>query len=154
MKKIDEANKNILALLQDHGRMANSELAERVGLSPAATLDRVKKLESQGVIQKYAALVDPVKAGKRTLAFVAISLGLHSAESIYAFQKEIAALPEVLECYHISGDEDYLLKVLVRDMETYEDFIIHRLTCLENITRVRTHFVMSTVKRETKFEIE
>jgi len=151
--KIDETNKKILALLQENGRMTNAELAERTGLSPAATLERVKKLEAHGVIQKYVALVDAKQVGKRTLAFVAISLERHSAERIYAFQKEIAALPEVLECYHISGDEDYMLKVLVTDIEAYERFVIDKLTSIRNITKVRSHFVMSTVKRETKVEM-
>lgn len=153
MRKLDKINRQILRLLQANGRITNAELAEKTGLSPASTLERVKKLERQGILKGYAALVDPVKVGRGTCAWVTISLASHHAIAVEGFQKAIAALEEVLECYHIAGEDDYLLKVLVADMPAYEHFIIHKLASIINVGKVRTNFVMSVVKQETAIPI-
>ena len=154
MKELDQTNRKILTLLQDNGRMTNAELAERTGLSPAGTLERVKKLERRGVILKYVALVDPVQLGKNLVAFVTLSLVSHRAEVVENFRRQVCRLDQVLECYHISGDSDYILKVLTHDMADYEHFLIHTLAALDGVGQVRTQFVMANVKQGTSIPID
>jgi len=142
-------DRQILAVLQERGRIPNVQLAAEVGLSPSAVLERVRKLEERGIIERYVALVDNRKIGLGTIAFVAVSLNLHRKDSIENFKSFIAECSEILECYHIAGTEDYLLKVYSRDIDDYEHFLIDKLTNVKGIDRVRTMFVLSTLKRET-----
>ena len=142
-------DRQILTVLQDRGRIPNVQLAAEVGLSPSAVLERVRKLEERGVIERYVALLDHRSIGLGTVAFVAVSLNLHRRDSIDNFKSFIAACVEILECYHIAGSEDYLLKVYSRDIDDYERFLIEKLTNVKGIDRVRTMFVLSILKRET-----
>ena len=142
-------DRQILMVLQERGRIPNVQLAAEVGLSPSAVLERVRKLEERGIIERYVALVDNRKIGLGTIAFVAVSLNLHRKDSIENFKSFIAECSEILECYHIAGTEDYLLKVYSRDIDDYEHFLIDKLTNVKGIDRVRTMFVLSTLKRET-----
>ena len=144
--KIDKANRKILEVLQAQGRITNQELADKVGLSPASTLERVKKLEANGVIEGYFARVNAEKVGQGILAFVAVSMATHTNDSMKRFKEEMAKLPEVLECHHIAGNDDYLLKVVVPDMAHYERFLVTHITPLSFIGRVRTSFILSTLK--------
>lgn len=146
---MDNSNRKILEILQDNGSITNSELANQVGLSPATTLERVRKLENSGVIAKRVALLNPKKIGKGTIAFVLVSMATHSAESIRQFPNDVQKLTDVLECYHVAGEQDYLLKVIVADMQQYEDFLINKLTNVPNLGKVQTWFVISTVKYQT-----
>lgn len=150
---MDATNKKILSLLQENGRMTNAQLAERAGLSPASTRERVKKLEQSGVITKYVALVDPQKVHKGTMAFVSVSMATHSYD-LKAFATKITEFPEVVSCYHIAGNDDFLLQVMVRDIGTYEDFVVHKLSSVPNVGRIRTSFVLSTIKNDPFLEID
>ena len=154
MKKIDATNKKILRILQKEGAITNAELASRVGIAPATTLERVKKLENSGIIKKFVALVDPEKVGKGITAFVEISLNDHSSKAVKLFNKEVRKIPEVLECYHVAGDTDYILKVVTADIKSYELFAIEKLAHIANVGRISTRFVLSEVKRETCIPIE
>ncbi len=154
MKHIDEVNRQILNILQDEGAITNAELANKVGMAPPTVLERVKKLERQGIIRKYVALVDEAKIGRGIIAFVSISVADHSTLGIKNFHREILRLPEVLECYHIAGEKDYLIKVIAKDIPDYETFAIEKLAALPNIGKISTMFVLSTVKRETKIQID
>jgi Lrp/AsnC family transcriptional regulator, leucine-responsive regulatory protein len=152
--KLDHIDNKILDILQKNGRITNAELAKRIGMSPPPMLERVRKLEKKGIIRKYVALIDPDAVGKGTIAFVAVSLDRHLIKSIGQFTRSIERLPEVMECYHITGEDDYLLKVAVRDIHEYEDFILKKLTKFPALSKIKTSFVLSTIKHETKLPVE
>jgi len=146
-------DKRILEILQKNGRIPNVQLASEVDLSPSAVLERVRKLEERGYIKKYTAIVDHKKVGLGTVAFVAVSLNLHQKDAIENFHRFVSECAKVLECYHLAGAEDYLLKVYSRDIDDYEDFLLNTLTRTKGIDRVKTMFVLSTLKRETALPI-
>ena len=153
-ESLDHIDRRILDILQEDGGITNVELARQVGLAPATTLDRVKKLKQSGIIRGYVALVDLSKVNQGTIAFVSVSLNAHGAELVESFRERVQALPEVLECYHVSGESDYLLKVVSADIQRYEDFLLHKLASIPNIGKIHTSFVLSTVKHETKIPIQ
>ncbi len=154
MSTIDETDRAILRLLQDDGAMTNADLAARVGLTAAPTHERVRKLEREGFIRKYVALVDPVKLGKPITAFVSVIMRSHGQQTSEAFRKAVARLSEVLECHHIAGEEDFLLKVVAGSPTDYEKFVLERLTKIAGIEKVKTTFVLSSPKLETKIPID
>ncbi len=154
IETMDHIDRKILDILQEDGATTNVELARKVGLAPATTLDRVKKLKQSGVIRGYVALVDSSKVNQGTISFVSVTLAEHSADRVRAFRESVLALPEVLECYHISGESDYLLKVVSTDIQGYEDFLLHKLALMPGLGKIHTSFVLSTVKYETKIPIE
>ncbi len=153
MTKFDEIDKKILNILQHNGRITNAELASKVGLSPPPMLERVKKLEKNGVITKYVALLDPKKINKATIVFIMLSLARHRLNSLDQIKEEIQKFFEVLECYSITGEEDYLLKVMVENVEEYEQFMMHKLAKIPAISRIKSFVVLSTLKYDTKVEI-
>lgn len=152
--KIDQADKKIISILQENARISNTGLAAEIGISPSPTLERVKKLEKQGVIRKYVALLAPKKVGKGTIAMVSVSLAVHEMGSLDHFLGEIRKLPEVTECYHITGESDFLMKVIVENIEAYRNFVLNKLTRIGGISRIRTSIVLDTVKYTTKIEVE
>lgn len=133
--------------------MTNAALAEAVGLTATPMLQRIKKLEQRGVISGYTALVDRASVGQKTLAYVAVQMGAHNLATHQNFVEAVQNFPEVLECHHISGEEDFLLKVIVRDIEEYEAFLLHRLTLVPGIARVKTTFVLSSPKMKTALRV-
>jgi DNA-binding Lrp family transcriptional regulator len=145
--KLDDTNRRILDLLQEDSSITNAELARRIGLAPASTLERVRWLEHNGIIAKYVAVVDPEKVGMPITAFVEISMSSHSAATIDAFSAAIATIPEVLECHHVAGDKDFVLKVVTPDIRSYEKVVLEKIATMPNIGRITTVFVLSTVKR-------
>lgn len=153
MIKLDDIDKKIIEQLQTNARTTNSQLAADAGISPPGMLERVKRLENAGILRKYVALVDPEKVGKGTMAMVSVSLAGHQLQNISHFTEEINKIEEVLECYHIAGENDYLLKVAVKDIQEYEQFILEKLTKIKGISRLKTSFVLSTIKHETKLHI-
>ena len=154
MIKLDKINRRILSILQKNSSITNSDLAKTIGLAPATTLERVKKLEVAGVIKGYVALVDQKKIGKPITAFVEISMTNHSATAIKEFSKEITAIPEVLECHHLAGDKDFLLKVITEDIETYRKFALNKLASIPEIGNVCTLFTLDTIKDSTGIPVE
>ncbi|MBI4850591.1 MAG: Lrp/AsnC family transcriptional regulator [Acidobacteria bacterium] len=152
--ELDEMDLEILRLLQQNGRMTNAALAEAVGLTPTPMLQRIKKLENRGVIRGYRAVIDPLAMGHNLLAYVAVQMTEHKLHTHKGFVDAVLELPEVLECHHISGEEDFLLKVLTKDMLRYENFLLHKLTGIPGIARVKTTFVLSSPKMETAIPIE
>lgn len=143
---LDRIDRTILRLLQENARISHTALAEAVGLSPTPLAQRLRKLESRGVIQGYAARIDPESVGRGTMAFVGVKQVDHRTEAHQAFVQAMAALPEVLEVHHVAGDEDFLLKVAVRDMRAYERFLLEGLGRIPGLERVRTTFVLSTAR--------
>jgi len=149
MDKLDKIDRDILQILQNNARITNTKLAKQIGMSPPPALERVKKLEKRGYIKKYAALLDPSKVGCSTIVFVSVSLAIHQCKSINRFVEKISELPEILECYHTAGEEDYLLKIIVSDIKEYEKFLVEKLTKIPGINHLKTSMVLSTVKYET-----
>ena len=148
--KIDPSDRRILEALQEDGRITNQELAERVGLSPSPCLRRVRALEEAGVIAGYRTLLDARKLGLTLLALVHISMDRHTPERCAAFDAEVASIPEVLECLLITGQSaDYQLKVIVKDMDAYQQLLLHRLTRIEGVTGVHSSFVLRKVVDRT-----
>lgn len=152
--KLDNIDKKILGILQDDSRITNVQLATQVGISPPAMLERVKRLESNGVIRKYVALVDAEKIGRGIFALVSVSLAAHQLNSIDAFTKQINKMDEVLECYHVAGEDDFILKVAVENIQRYEFFLLDKLAKIKGVNRVNTMFILSTVKFNTKIHID
>ena len=152
--EIHHVDRHILEILQQQGRIPNVQLADRVGMSPPAVLERVRKLEERGVIQGYTAVVDNRAVGLGTVAFVAVSLNLHQQDAIENFHVFVQGNESVRECYHVAGTDDYLLKVYSRDIDDYEHFLLHELTRTKGIDKVKTMFVLSTLKREIGVPIE
>ena len=154
MIKLDEIDKKILAILQDRGRITNANLAGEVGLSPPPMLERVKKLEKNGVINKYVALLDPKLVDKATIVFVSLTVARHRLKSFDQVNQELNKFSEVLEIYHISGEEDYMIKVVVKDIQEYEQFLLKKLATIPSISRIKSNVVLSTIKYGTKIPIE
>lgn len=144
-RSLDSVDRRILRLLQADGRMSNADLAERVGLSPAACHRRLKALEASGAITGYVALVDPRVGGRTQTAFVQITLSGQDGDDLEAFETAVTAHPQILACYLMTGSYDYLLHVLIRDAEEYE--LLHRkvLTRLPKVTRVTSSFAIRQV---------
>ena len=151
--KLDDIDLKILEILQKDGRITNTKLASQIGISPPAMLDRVKRLESSGVISKFVALVDRKKVGVGILAFVSVSLAVHQFSSMDKFVSSIMELDEVLECYQISGANDFILKVALDDLDNYADFIVNRITGIEGIQNINSSFVLKTIKHNTSLPI-
>lgn len=144
--KLDRFDRRILEILQREGRISNQELADRIGLSASPCLRRVRSLEEAGVIAGYHAELDPVSLDLNLLALIHISMDRHTPERFANFERRVAELPEVLECLLITGqDADYQLKVIVRDMEAYQQLLLNRITRIDGVSGVHSSFVMRRV---------
>jgi DNA-binding Lrp family transcriptional regulator len=150
---LDTADKEILRLLQADGRISNVALAEHVHLSPPACLRRVQRLEKEGVIDGYVMLVNQEKVGKRTNLFVEISLESQSEETLSAFEKAVAACPGVMECYFMTGDVDYLLRVIADDPQDYERLYRRHLARLPGVARIKSSFALRAVSQRTAIDL-
>lgn len=150
---LDTLDTAILEQLQIDGRMSNAELARRINLSPPATHARVRQLEKRGYIHQYTALLDREKTGFDMLCFVQMSLQLHQQENIDRVRTAINQMPEVLECYHLTGDYDYLLKVVIRNRKDLERFLMDRLTPIPGVARLHTSLVLTEVKSTTAIPV-
>ena len=151
--ELDLKDKLLLEEIQVNGRITNAELAKQIRLSPSSTLERVKKLEVSGFIEKYIAILNPRKAGYSCFTFVEVKLARHGETPVEDFISSIDLIPEVLECHHITGDADFLLKVATRDITAYEELILHQLSALNNVQTMKTSVILSTFKNETKLKV-
>ncbi len=140
---LDKIDKQILQELQVNARISNLELAEKVNLSPTPCARRVKQLEEAVIIKSHVTLLDPEVLGLSLTAMVSITMDKHTADRFEKFEKTAAELPEVMECYVVTGqDSDFLIKVLVKDMRHYEEFLLRRLTKIEGVSGVHSSFVL------------
>ena len=149
MIPLDSTDKALLSYLQHNSKQTNKELSNKLNLSVTAVYERIKKLEREGVIQKYIALVEPEKVDLELMVFCQIKLTQHSREYLTKFESEVTQLTEVLECFHVSGEYDYLLKVLVKDMEHFRMFMVSKLTTLQHIGSTQSSFSINKVKNTT-----
>ncbi len=149
MESLDDTDLEILRALQQDGRIANAELARRLNLSPPAVHARLRRLEEQGLIRQYVALLDRERLGYDMLCFVEISLERHTREHVDHFRERIQAIPQVLECHHVTGEYDYLLKVIVRNRKELEHLLMEDLTPIPGVARIHTSLVLNEVKAAT-----
>lgn len=147
--QLDVTDKKILQKLQENSKITNKELSNYLNLSVTAIFERIKRLERNKVISGYVALLNPVKVDKSFMVFCQIKLVQHIKSNVIEFESEVGKLPEVLECYHVSGEYDYILKVLVNDMEAYREFMLTKLTNLKHIGSTQSTFIISPVKSTT-----
>jgi Lrp/AsnC family leucine-responsive transcriptional regulator len=143
--ELDKLDRELLRLLQNDGRLTNAELAQRIGLSPSACFRRLQRLEQSGVIAGYAALIDGEAIGRPTTVFIEVTLDSQGSAALDAFERAVAACPDVLECHLMSGDFDYLLRVAVADMRDYERVHRHQVAAFPHVARIRTAFAMRAV---------
>jgi Lrp/AsnC family leucine-responsive transcriptional regulator len=145
----DTVDKKLLEYLQNDSKQTNKELSNKLGLSVTAVYERIKKLEKGGFIDGYIALVNKEKVNRNFVVFCHVKLVQHSQEFVVRFEKEVKQLNEVLECYHLSGDYDYLLKVIVADMQEFRAFMVEKLTNINHIGSTHSMFVINEVKHTT-----
>lgn len=144
--KLDQIDKHILEILQANAKITNSQLATEIGLSPAPTLERVRKLENGGLIKSYHAEIDVKQMGLSTGVFVLISLSAHKKSQIMSFVDKINKIPEVIECHHITGSGDFLLKILTKDISSYQQLILNTLADIDEIGNMQSMMILSTFK--------
>jgi Lrp/AsnC family transcriptional regulator, leucine-responsive regulatory protein len=142
---VDEVDRSILAVLEQHGRISNADLAAKVGLSPSPCLRRVRRLEQTGVIRGYRALIDPAAIGRGLRVFVGVRLMRHARPDVAAFERAVRQLREVVYSHHVTGNYDYLLQVEVADLPAYEDFHANRLAALPGVAAVTSYVAMKSL---------
>lgn len=150
---MDSIDKKLLKLLQTDSKKTTKELSVKLNLSVTAVYERIKKFEREGIIQNYVALINRSKVNKGFIVFCHIKLIQHTREFLTKFENQVVKLTEILECHHVSGDYDYILKIAVKDMEEYREFLVTKLTTLEHIGSTHSTFMISEVKNTTVIEL-
>ena len=150
---MDVIDKKLLYLLQTDTKKTTKELSLKLNLSVTAVYERIKKMEREGIVDKYVALLNRNKINKGFVVFCHLKLLQHTKEFINQFEKEVVKLNEVLECFHVSGDYDYILKICVKDMEEYREFMVTKLTTLQHIGSTHSTFMIGEVKNTTVFTV-
>ena len=144
--KIDDIDRKILEILQSRAKITNARLSEEIGLSPAPTLERVKKLEQMGIITSYHAKLNTEKIGLGVTTFVLATLNGHNRMNIESFVKEINKIPEVVECHHITGAGDFILKVVAKDIASYQKLMLEKISDIKQVDNMQSMVVLSTFK--------
>jgi len=147
--KLNNTDRSILKLLQENARMTLKEIAKKLHVSTTPIFDRIKKMEKAGVIKNYVTLIDHKKVGKSLIVFINISLKEHDKSCINRFVESITKFPEVIECHHITGNADFLLKLILVDIEAYNQFILDKLSIIPEIGKVESRFSLSVRKMAT-----
>ncbi len=145
-EKLDKIDLRILKILQENSKITNLDLSKKIGLSPAPTLERVKKLENNQVISSYHAVVNPQSMGLNVKTFVLVSLAWQKENALNHFLDKIKEIPEIVECYIITGEADFLIKIVCKDIPLYEQLLFKTLSQIEEIERLKTLMTLSTVK--------
>jgi len=153
MQSLDSTDLSILKLLQHNARLTIKEIAAKLNLSTTPIFDRMKRMEKEKVIDRYVAIVNPEKVGKSIFAFVDISLKEHARPEVEAFVNQVLALKEVMECYHVTGAADFVLKVSLDNMEAYNEFVLDKLSIVKNIGKLETRFCLSVRKFSTELPL-
>lgn len=148
-RELDSTDRKILRILQENAAISNVELARKVGLSPSPCLRRVQQLDQLGIIRRRVTLLEPGAVGLGVSVFVQVSLEKQADRALRTFEKVILARPEVMECYLMTGDADYLLRVVVPDIPSFERFVLDHLTHITSVARVRSSFALKQVKYTT-----
>ena len=151
--KLDELDKKIIRILQKEGRLSNKELSERINLTTTPTLERVRRLEKRKVIEGYSAIVNKESIGKGFSAFVSVTLSIHQLNLLDEFTSAIKSIPEILACYNTTGEGDFLLYIVARDVKDFEQLLRSKLANLPDVQRLHTSIVLSTIKEESNIPI-
>lgn len=151
--KLDEVDKKILEILQSNARITNAQLSKEIGLSPAPTLERVKKLENSGIIKSYHAKLDTKRIGQGVQTFVQVVLKGYNKKNMDLFLEAINRIPEVTECHHITGSGDFILKVISKDIESYQNLMLEKISVIEVVDSLQTMVVLSTAKESKTIPI-
>lgn len=151
--KLDHTDKKIIQILQDEGRIANNELAKRIGLTTTPTLERVRRLEREGIIEGYSARINKESVERGFTAFVAVTLKVHQLNLLEEFTSAVQEIPEILACYHTTGDGDFLLHVVAKDTKDYEQLMRNKLTTLPDVERLHTSIVLNTIKEQSPIPV-
>jgi DNA-binding Lrp family transcriptional regulator len=146
LQKIDDIDKKILEILQARAKITNAKLSEEIGLSPAPTLERVKKLEQMGIISSYHAKLNTEKIGLGVTTFVLATLVGHNRANIEGFIEAIDKIPEVIECHHITGAGDFILKVIAKDISSYQKLMLEKVSDIPQVDNMQSMVVLSTFK--------
>ncbi|HBK70359.1 MAG TPA: AsnC family transcriptional regulator [Flavobacteriaceae bacterium] len=146
MLDLDPIDWKLLEILQQNGKLTTKEIAQQVHLSSTPVYERIRRLERKGIIKKYVAVVEAEKVGKGLTVFCNVTLKEHTKEIGNQFVKEITSLKEITECYNISGDYDFMLKIVVNDMKNYQEFVINDLGSIKNIGSAHSTFVIGIIK--------
>ena len=152
--ELDTIDLRILSILQENGSISNLDLAHKISLSASPTLARVKRLESNGIISRYVALANPHLLGLKVNVFVKVSLEKQESQALAQFESAVSAFDEVMEVYLMTGDEDYLLRIVVPDLQALEYFILEHLTKIPGIKNIRSSFALKQVKYKTAMPID
>ncbi len=144
--KLDAIDRKILEILQSNSNITNAQLAQEIGLSPAPTLERVKKLENQKVLKSYHAVVDAAHVGLGVSTFVMVSLKGHNKENIDKFMKTISKIDEVIECHHVTGQADFILKIICTDIPAYQTLMLEKVSNIEVVDSMQSMVILSTFK--------
>lgn len=153
LKALDETDIEILRILQADGRITNADLAKRVGLSPPSALQRVRQLEQADLIRGYHAVLDPDRLGFKIMVLAMIQLALHQEQPIERFRRSVQEIPEIVECYHVSGEFDFLLKILVKDIRSYEALIREKISKIKGVGQIKSSFVLACPKQTTQIPL-
>lgn len=151
--RLDDIDREILRILQNEGRISNKELAERINLTTTPTLERVRRLEREGVVSGYRAEINPESVEMSLKAFVTVVLSAHKLHLLDEFIEAVKATPEILSCYNTTGDGDFLLHIVARDVKHYEELVRTKLTRLPDVQRIHTSIVLSTIKEQANIPI-
>ncbi|MEG0917122.1 MAG: Lrp/AsnC family transcriptional regulator [Myroides sp.] len=151
--KLDPTDYKIIELLQQNCKQTTKEMADQLGLSTTAVYERIKKLEKQNIITDYVAIVNKDKINRSFMAVAHIKIKSHSKDAILRFEKKVDQIPEVLECFHVSGEYDYILKIGVQDMEAYREFMLSKLTTMEEVQSTHSMFVIKEVKNTKTYSV-
>ena len=154
ISSLDRTDYRILYHLQNNARISNTELADAVGLSPSPCLRRVKALEQAGVVKRYVGIVDPKAVGLPISVFVSVSLNRQERAGLEAFERSIASYKEVMECYLMTGSSDYLLRIVVPDLECYERFLTDKLTRIQGVANIQSSFALKQVVYKTELPLD
>jgi Lrp/AsnC family transcriptional regulator, leucine-responsive regulatory protein len=144
--KLDKLDLKILKVLQENSKITNLDLSKKIGLSPAPTLERVKKLEQSEIVESYHAKVNPLSIGLNVKTFVLVSLAWHKENALQKFMEKIKEIPEIVECYIITGEADVVMKIITKNIPTYEHLLFKTLAQIEEIERLKTLMTLSSVK--------
>jgi len=154
LSRLDSTDIRLLKLLQENARLTNKELGEKLHKSASTISERIRRMQEEGYIRKYVAILDHKMIDRELMGFTHVQLRDHSKETLIHFEKEIIKFPEVLECYHMSGQYDFILRVAVKDLRAYHDFLMNHLFETVPMGSIQSTFVMREAKVETAFPIE
>ncbi|MCG8386190.1 MAG: Lrp/AsnC family transcriptional regulator [Cytophagales bacterium] len=146
MKALDKTDRKILDILQSNAKITNAQLAQEIGLSPAPTLERVKKLENSGIIRSYHAKLDAETVGLGVNTFVMVSLKGHNKDNIEKFVTSIDEIEEIIECHHVTGSSDFILKIISQDISTYQKLMMERVSNIDVVDNMQSMVILSTFK--------